>query len=105
MIPDRFRPLAMLVVLVNGLIGCGPDARFVRDTPSGGVVSYSIETDSDILTSSGRREAFRMIKEKCPKGSAIVKEGELPKVSAAADRAWRGQIGTDRLWGIQFTCE
>ncbi len=105
MTPVRFRSLAILFTMINGLIGCGQDAKFVRETPAGGVISYSIETDSDVLTSPGRREALRMIKEKCPKGSTIVKEGELPKVSAAADRAWRGQIGTNRLWGIQFTCE
>jgi hypothetical protein len=48
---------------------------------------------------------MRMIREKCPNGSRIVKEGAIPKVSEAADRVWHGQMGTNRLWGIQFTCE
>ncbi|HSE59587.1 MAG TPA: hypothetical protein VLA99_12870, partial [Nitrospiraceae bacterium] len=65
----------------------------------------AIHSESDILTSAGRRDAVRMIREKCPNGSRIVKEGAIPKVSEAADRAWRGQMGNDRLWGIQFTCE
>jgi hypothetical protein len=87
------------------LAGCGREAALVRDTPAGGVVSYPVQSESDILTSAGRRDAMRMIGEKCPNGSRILKEGGIPKVSNAADRIWRGQIGADRLWGIQFTCE
>ena len=76
----------------------------LRDTPAGGVVSYPFETESDVLTTAGRRAALRLVGEKCPHGYRIVKEGEVPKVSKKADRAWRGQISRDRLWAIEFTC-
>ena len=85
--------------------GCDHEARLVRVAPDSRLVTYSIEGEGDILSSRGRRDALRIIDEECPQGSRIVREGELPKVSQAADRAWRGQMGTDRLWGIQFACK
>jgi hypothetical protein len=87
------------------LAGCGHEAALARETATGGVATWSVQSDGDILSSAGRRDALRLIKDKCPQGSRIVREGEIPKVSATADRHWRGQMGTDRIWGIQFTCE
>ncbi|BCA52896.1 hypothetical protein W02_00360 [Nitrospira sp. KM1] len=75
-----------------------------RETDTGGVVTFPILSEGDILSSAGRRDALRLIEAKCPGGSRILKEGEIPKVSEAADRNWRGQMGSDRVWGIQFTC-
>ena len=85
--------------------GCGHEASLQRETSIGGLVTYPIYTDADVLSSAGRRDALRLMKDKCPQGSRVTKEGEVPKVSQAADRAWRGHMGTDRIWGIQFTCE
>ena len=96
---------SLLVILFAGTAGCGHEATLVRDAVDGGLVSYPYQVDTDVLASSGRREAFQLIAEKCPTGSRIVQEGEIPKVSKAADRAWRGQMGMDRLWGVQFVCE
>lgn len=97
--------LVVVFILVSGLSGCGYEARLIRDTPAGGLVSFPVQTEADIFSSEGRRDALRLIREKCPQGSRIVKDGELPKVSQATDRVWRGQMGTDRVWGIQFVCE
>lgn len=68
-------------------------------------MTYPFQNDVDVLTSSERREATELINRKCPTGFKVQKEGEIPKVSRAADRAWRGQMGGERLWGIQFTCQ
>lgn len=95
----------LLVVMGAAMANCGHEASLTRETATGGVVTWSVQSDGDVLSSAGRRDALRLIKEKCPNGSRIVKEGEMPKVSATADRLWRGQMGTDRIWGIQFTCE
>lgn len=92
-----------IATLVGG--GCGHEASLQRETLTGGLITYPIHNDADVLSSAGRRDALRLINDKCPQGSRIIKEGEVPKVSQAADRAWRGQIGVDRIWGIQFTCE
>jgi len=92
-----------IATLVGG--GCGHEASLRHETSTGGLVTYSVQNDGDVLSSAGRRDALRLMNDKCPHGSRVIKEGEVPKVSQAADRAWRGQMGTDRLWGIQFTCE
>lgn len=94
----------VLVFTIMNIIGCASNATLLRDTPTGGMVSYPFETDSDILTTAGRRTALRLIGEKCPQGSRIIKEGEIPKVSKKADRAWQGQITSERVWAIEFTC-
>jgi hypothetical protein len=81
------------------------DASLVRETPTGGLVTFPVQSEGDVLSSEGRRDALRLMQDKCPTGVHIVKEGEIPKVSRAADRAWGPQLGTDRIWGIQFTCK
>ena len=87
------------------LWACSGEAAFHRETPSGGLVAFSVQSEADIFSSAGRRDALHMMHEKCPSGIRIMKEGELPKVSKAADRAWGAQLGTDRLWGIEFICK
>jgi hypothetical protein len=102
------RPLQLLMILTIFTVmggGCGHEASLQRDTSTGGLVTFPIQNDADVLSSAGRRDALRLMENKCPHGSRVIKEGEIPKVSQAADRAWRGQMGTDRIWGIQFTCE
>lgn len=94
-----------LVILLAVAAGCAGNAIVVRDTENGGIVSYPFQTDAEVLTSSGRREAFRLIADKCLNGSRIVREGEIPNISSAADKAWRGQIGVGRQWGVEFLCE
>lgn len=101
----RSLSLTLLLVLIVMAEGCTGEATLVRDTERGGLVSYPFQTDGDVLASSGRRDALQLIAQKCPNGSRIVQEGEIPKVSQTADRAWRGQIGMGRLWGVQFVCE
>lgn len=102
---SRWRMCSFLIVISVSLTNCGHEATLTRETATGGVVTWSVQSDGDILTSAGRRDALRLIKDKCPNGSQIIKEGEIPKVSQTADRLWRGQMGSDRIWGIQFTCE
>ena len=66
--------------------------------PTGGLVTHPFQHEVDIPTSTERRDAMELINRKCPDGSRVQKEGEMPKVSRAADRAWRGQMGGERLW-------
>lgn len=97
--------LMILTIITVVGAGCGHEASLQRETSSGGLVTYPIQSDADVLSSSGRRDALQLIEDKCPQGARVTKEGEVPKVSQAADRAWRGQMGPDRIWGIQFICE
>ena len=102
-----FKPpgLSMLLAIVLCCAGCGNQANMRQETASGGLVTFPVQSEADILSSAGRRDALGLMQDKCPDGVRIVKEGELPKVSKAADRAWGPQIGTDRIWGIQFACK
>ena len=101
----RLHETVTVLSIAFSIAACGHEASMTRETPTGGLVTWSVQSDGDILSSAGRRDALRLIKDKCPQGSRIVREGEVPKVSQTADRHWRGQMGTDRIWGIQFTCE
>ena len=105
--PNRVSSYSILngLIFILASVGCGHEASLTRESATGGVATWSVQSDGDILTSAGRRDALRLIKEKCPNGSRIIKEGEIPKVSQSADRLWRGQMGNDRIWGIQFACE
>ena len=96
---------SIALLLAYACTACAGEATLARDTLHGGLVIYSFQNESDVLTTSGRREAMALIQQKCLNGSHIQMEGEVPKVSRSADRAWRGQMGGDRQWGIQFTCE
>lgn len=101
----RLHETVTVLSIAFSIAACGHEASMTRETSTGGLVTWSVQSDGDILSSAGRRDALRLIKKKCPQGSRIVREGEVPKVSQTADRNWRGQMGTDRIWGIQFTCE
>jgi hypothetical protein len=101
---QRLAP-SLFLALLAATPGCAPEATLLKDTPEGGLVSYAFHSESDVLASSRRREALQLIADKCPNGSRIVREGEIPNVSKTADRAWRGQVGMNRLWGVQFICQ
>jgi hypothetical protein len=99
------RRIVMAALSVMSLSACSHQAALQRETSSGGLATFSIQSEADIFSSAGRRDALRIMQEKCPSGVRILKEGELPKVSKAADRAWGAQLGPDRVWGVQFICK
>lgn|SRR5574341_789396 len=98
---------ATLALLCLGVAwaGCGQEAKLIRETPSGGTVAFPFSTEGDRLSSQARSEALTLMEGKCGKTFKILREGEVPRVSATADRAWRGQMSGDRLWGMEFTCQ
>ncbi len=93
------------------LASCISNAQLVNETATGGTVLYSYVKEQDVLTSSGRQDALRLFADKCPSGYRIVREGEVPQVDQAIDRAWMGQISRDgqvsreKRWAIQFVCK
>ena len=76
-----WRIYPLLVMICVSLTNCGHEATLTRETATGGVATWSVQSDADVLSSAGRRDALRLIKDKCPNGSRIIKEGEIPKVS------------------------
>jgi hypothetical protein len=96
-------------VLVLFLIcaGCSEGATLVRESPTGGIVTYAFKEDrGGALFSPYRKEALEIIEKKCPAGYAIVTEGE-----ARGHRSVSGIVeGTEdetrhRRWGLQFKCK
>lgn len=109
--PSWGRQLALLVVFLFTLASCTTNAQLVNETAMGGAVLYSYVEEQDVLTSPGRQDALRLLEDKCSTGYRIAREGEVPQVDQAVDRAWRGQISRDgqvsreKRWAIQFECK
>ena len=103
--------LAVLVMFSLMLAGCAPNAQLVNETASGGTVLYPYIEEQDVLTSPQRQDALRLLEEKCPSGYRISREGEVPRIDQAVDKAWMGQVSRDgqvsreRRWAIQFACK
>jgi hypothetical protein len=101
----------LLVGLSLTLASCASNAEIVNETASGGTVLYTYVEEQDVLTSQERRDALGLLSEKCPAGYRISREGEVPRVDQAVDRAWMGQLSRDgqvsreRRWAILFTCK
>lgn len=96
----------ILAVLSVGVLcaGCAQSAKLTRETPTGGVVTFPYQKEGDRLSSPYRTEALTLIEQKCGKTYKIAREGEVARVNAVADKAWRGQMSGDRLWAIEFAC-
>ena len=109
--PAWGKQLIVLIVLSLTLASCAPNAQIVNETATGGTVLYSYVEEQDVLTSPGRQDALRLLGEKCPAGYRISREGEVPRIDQAVDRAWMGQISSngqvsrEKRWAIQFACK
>jgi hypothetical protein len=101
----------VLLGLSFTLASCAPNAQLTNETAMGGTALYSYVEEQDVLTSPGRRDALRLLGEKCPAGYRISREGEVPRIDQAVDRAWMGQISSngqvsrEKGWAIQFACK
>ena len=109
--PSLMIQLMLLVVASFTLASCIPYAQLVNETATGGTVLYSYVEEQDVLTSPGRKDALLLLEEKCPAGYRIAREGEVPRIDQAVDRAWMGQISSngqvsrEKRWAIQFACK
>lgn len=103
--------LILLVAVSFTLASCAPSAQLVNETATGGTVLYSYIEEQDVLTSPERQDALLLLEEKCPAGYRIARQGEVPNVGQAVDRAWMGQLSRDgqvsreKRWAIQFACK
>jgi hypothetical protein len=104
---------SVLVVLFASiaLAGCASNVQLINETATGGIVLYPYVEEQDVLNSPERRDALRLLEEKCPAGYRISREGEVPRIDQAVDRAWMGQVSRDgqvsreRHWAILFACK
>ncbi len=78
----------------------------VKDADHGGVVVYPYRADQGNLLSSFRKEAVRLMEQKCPDGWTTVREGETKgRLRQASPIAGSNDVVEERRWGIQFQCK
>ena len=108
---EDYYPLVVMVGLSLILTSCASNVQIVNETASGGTVLYPFIEEQDVLSSQERRDALRLLAEKCPAGYRISREGEVARIDHAVDRAWMGQVSRDgqvsreRRWAILYTCK
>ncbi len=94
------------VSLILGVSGCGEGAIMEKDAENGGVVVYPYRAEQGNLLSSFRKEAVRLMEEKCPGGWTTVREGETKgRLRQASPIAGSSDVVEERRWGIQFECK
>jgi hypothetical protein len=103
----RIRPLEIwLCVVVIFLVGCSDAVQLTHETEDGGVVTYLYKEDrGGPMGSPHRKDALKLIDQKCPAGYIVVRDGELKGYgSMSSVEGQEGEI-TGRRWGIQFRCK
>ncbi|WP_447600215.1 hypothetical protein [Nitrospira sp. Nam80] len=85
----------------------GNGVRLAQDLDNGGVVVYPFTPGQGHMLSTFRKDAVRLMEEKCPSGHTIVREGETKGRSRLAGpiQAGGGEMIQERRWGIQFQCK
>jgi tRNA A37 threonylcarbamoyladenosine synthetase subunit TsaC/SUA5/YrdC len=78
----------------------------VKELDNGGVVVYPYRAEQGNLLSSFRKEAVRLMEQKCPGGYTTVREGETKgRLRQASPVAGSSDVVEERRWGIQFQCK
>ena len=86
--------------------GCGQGATMVKEVDNGGVVVYPYRAEQGNILSSFRKEAVRLMEQKCPSGWTTVREGETKgRLRQASPIAGSNDVVEERRWGIQFQCK
>lgn len=94
------------MALVCLSIGCSDAVRLTQETPNGGVVTYLFKEDrGGPMGSPHRREALKVIDQKCPTGYTVVRDGEVKGYAAMSSTEGHEGEMTGRRWGIQFKCK
>ena len=94
--------LAVLVISV----GCSQAVILRHKTEQGGVVTYLFKEDrGGPMGSPHRKDALKLIEEKCPFGYTVLKDGEVEGYSSMSGvEGAEGEV-SGRRWGIQFRCK
>ncbi len=87
------------------LAGCSDAVTLTRETDTGGVVTYLFKEDrGGPMGSPHRREALKVMEQKCPSGYTVIKDGEVPSYGMSSVEGQEGE-STWRRWGVQFRCK
>ena len=95
-----------LPAMLLAVWGCGEGAIMVKELDNGGVVVYPYRAEQGNLLSSFRKEATRLMSQKCPGGYMTVREGETKgRLRQASPIAGSSDVVEERRWAIQFQCK
>ncbi|ULA67648.1 MAG: conserved exported protein of unknown function [Nitrospira sp.] len=94
-------PAAALMVA-----GCSEAVVLSHESGQGAVVTYLYKEErGGPMGSPHRREALKVMADKCPSGYTVVKDGQVPSYSSGSSvEGAEGEEGM-RRWGIQFECK
>lgn len=105
--PSRVRWGTIFIVFLALLgSGCSDAVTLTRETETGGIVTYLFKEErGGPMGSRHRREALKVMEQKCPSGYTVLKDGEVPSYgSMSSVEGQEGEV-TGRRWGIQFRCK
>ena len=96
--------VAALGLLILTLSACDGGARLVQRTENGGVVIYPFK-ESGSLLSPFRRDAMRLMEQRCGGPYRVVREGETKGRNRISESAGGMEMVEERRWGIEFVCK
>jgi hypothetical protein len=99
------RSRLLLLCLAVACQGCGEGAKLLQQSEHGGVVVYPFRPETGSMTSSFRRDAIRLIEERCGRRYTILREGEAKGRSRVHNVQDSQEVIQERRWGIQFECQ
>ena len=92
------------LLVISG--GCSQSVLLTHETDQGGIVTYLFKEDQGgPMGSPDRRDALKVIEEKCPSGYSILKDGEVQGYSSMSSVQGAEGEASGRRWGIQFRCK
>ena len=107
---SRYRISCWVPALALGaaamIAGCSEAVLLTHETGQGGVVTYLYKDErGGPMGSPYRREALKVMAEKCPAGYHVVKDEQVQSYSSGSSvEGAEGEEGA-RRWGIQFECK
>lgn len=87
-------------------VGCSQAVLLSQETERGGVVTYLFKEDrGGPMGSPYRKEALKIIEQKCPAGYIVLRDGEVQGYSGMSSVGGAEGEVSGRRWGIQFQCK
>ena len=94
------------LVLLFACAGCSQAVMLTHETERGGVVTYLFKEErGGPMGSPHRREALKVMENKCPSGYTILKDGEVQGYSSMSSVEGAESETIGRRWGMQFRCK
>ncbi len=102
----RFRSKCVRLCILVLFAGCSDAVQLTHETEQGGVVTYLFKEErGGPMGSPHRKEALKVIDQKCPAGYMVMRDGEVKGTPMISGLEGMREDDTGRRWGIQFRCK